>query len=45
MADKQVTEMKGAGPDEAIKDVAPGDIEAHGLTLDEDKRILRRIDL
>jgi hypothetical protein len=45
MADKQPNGTKRAYPDEGIKDVAPGDIETHGLTPEEDKRILRRIDL
>jgi hypothetical protein len=45
MADKQPIEAKGPYPDEIIKGYAPGDVGVPPLTLEEDKRILRRIDL
>ncbi|KAL4865238.1 hypothetical protein BDV12DRAFT_154653 [Aspergillus spectabilis] len=45
MADKQPIETKGPYPGETIKDYAPGDVEVPPLSPEEDKRILRRIDL
>ncbi|KAL5000891.1 major facilitator superfamily domain-containing protein [Aspergillus recurvatus] len=45
MADKPLNEAKGPDPDEIVKECAPGRIEVQALTQEEDKRILRRIDL
>ncbi|KAL4973529.1 major facilitator superfamily domain-containing protein [Aspergillus desertorum] len=43
MADKLPNEAKGS--DDTVKDWAPGRVEVQALTQEEDKRILRRIDL
>ncbi|KAL4816222.1 major facilitator superfamily domain-containing protein [Aspergillus spinulosporus] len=45
MADKLPNEAKGPDPDETVKECVPGRIELQSLTQEEDKRILRRIDL
>ena len=43
MADKEPVESK-TGADETLKDVEPGNVDAQSLSVEEDKRILRRID-
>ncbi|KAL4985754.1 major facilitator superfamily domain-containing protein [Aspergillus falconensis] len=45
MADKLPKEAMGPDPDETVKGCEPGRVELQSLTQEEDKRILRRIDL
>ncbi|KAE8376406.1 major facilitator superfamily domain-containing protein [Aspergillus bertholletiae] len=45
MADHQPIDPKVSCPDDTLKDHGPGDVYVQSLTLEEDKRILRRIDL
>jgi hypothetical protein len=45
MADTLPNEAKGPDPDETVKECVPGRIELQSMSQEEDKRILRRIDL
>jgi hypothetical protein len=45
MIEKNPIETRASCPEETLQDVKPGDPAIQSLTPEEDKRILRRVDM